>query len=403
MKNNKLSGFFQQYIESDSLFKNKSVFQSNFTPEDVAHRDEQIDQVAKTLAPALKLQKPSNLFIYGKTGSGKTLTVRYVTKQLAKMSQEKQIPIKIIYINCKLKKVADTEYRIIAHLARELGKSIPATGLPTDEVYNIFHKALEETNSIVILVLDEIDQLIKKAGDGVLYSLTRINTELTKTQVSIVGISNDLRFTEFLDPRVKSSLSEEELVFAPYNAVQIQQILRQRAQQGFESEVLATGLVEKCAAIAAREHGDARRALELLRVAGEIAERDGSKTVELVHLDHAEQKIESDRVLHTVSTAPKQAQLVMYSLMRITNKMPQNPIFTGQVYEVYQSLSSRAGLRPLTQRRISDVLSELDMLGIIQSKVISKGRYGRTREIVVALDTVTRQHMTQVLQEALAL
>jgi len=403
MENNKLSGFFEQYLTTDSLFKNKSVFQANYTPTELSHRDEQIKQVAQTLAPCLKMQKPSNLFIYGKTGTGKTLTVRYVTRQIEILCKEKQIAVKIIFLNCKLKKVADTEYRIIAHLARELGKDIPATGLPTEEVYNHFQKAIAQSKSMVILVLDEIDQLVKKAGDAVLYSLTRLNEELKESQITLVGISNDLRFTEFLDPRVKSSLSEEEMVFAPYNAVQIQEILRQRAEEAFEKGALKPGIIEKCAAIAAREHGDARRALELLRVSGELAERENSKFVELKHLDSAEMKIECDRVLHFVSSAPKQSQLVMYSLLNIVKKKPKDPIFTGQVYELYQSLSSKAGLRPLTQRRISDILSELDMMGIIQSKVISKGRYGRTREIGIPLDSMTRHHIIQVLEEALAL
>jgi len=403
MNPDKLSGFFEQYLESDSLFKNKNVFRANFTPDTLFHREEQVKLVAQTLAPCLKLQKPSNLFIYGKTGTGKTLTIHYVTQQILTLCIEKKIPVRVIYINCKLKKVADTEYRIIAQLARELGKDIPATGLPTDEVYRIFSKALEETKSIVLLVLDEIDQLVKKVGDEVLYSLTRINTELKDTQISLIGISNDLRFTEYLDPRVKSSLSEEEIIFPPYNAVQIQKILRQRSEQGFLEEVLVPGLIEKCAAIAAREHGDARRALELLRVAGELAERENESKVAIKHLDQAEQKIESDRIIHTISTAPKQSQLVMYSLLHLYDKKPNDNLFTGQVYEFYQALSKRVRLRPLTQRRISDILSELDMLGIIQSKVISKGRYGRTREILVPLDASTRQHMKHLLKEGLDL
>jgi len=319
------------------------------------------------------------------------------------MSKKKQIPVKIITVNCKLKKIADTEYRIIAHLARELGKEIPVTGLPTDEVYNHFHRALDQAKCNVILVLDEIDQLIKKAGDEVLYSLTRINTELVHSQLTLVGISNDLRFTEFLDPRVKSSLSEEELVFPPYNAVQIQQILRQRSEIGFVKDALAPGLIEKCAALSAREHGDVRRALELLRVAGELAERQNKSPVTLLELDQAEKKIESDRLLNTISCAPKQSQLVIYSLMRISSGKSSEPIFTGQVYDLYQTVSSRAGLRPLTQRRISDILSELDMLGIIQSKIISKGRYGRTREILIPIDRQTRSQIQTLLEEALTL
>ena len=252
-------------------------------------------------------------------------------------------------------------------------------------------------------MLDEIDELVKKAGDEALYTLTRINTELTGAQLSIVGISNDLRFTDYLDPRVKSSLAGEEIVFPPYNAIQIQHILRQRSEQGFGEGVLAPGLIEKCAAIAAREHGDSRRALELLRVAGELAERIGSKTVDIKHLDQAEQKIECDRLLSAVSSSPKQSQLVLYSAIRIFGEKPTEPVFTGQVYDVYLTMCTKVGLRPLTQRRISDVLAELDMLGIISSKIISKGRYGRTREILIPLDSATLSQTRQALEEGLDL
>jgi len=156
------------------------------------------------------MEKPSNIFIYGKTGTGKTLSMRYLADQMITLADNKRIPLKIIYLNCKLKKIADTEYRLIAQLAREFGKDIPPTGLPTDEVYNIFFKTLDEEKRIIILVLDEIDQLVKKAGDELIYNLTRINSELKNSQTSIVGISNDLVFANNLDPRVKSSLSEEK-------------------------------------------------------------------------------------------------------------------------------------------------------------------------------------------------
>jgi len=253
----------------------------------------------------------------------------------------------------------------------------------------------------VILVLDEIDQLTKKTGSEVLYNLTRMNEELSKSFISLIGISNDLNFVDTLDPRVKSSLSEEELLFPPYNALQIQEILSARAKEGFVKNRIGQGLLAKCAAYAAREHGDARRALELLRVAGELADRSNSQKVTTKHVDEAEEKIDRDRVLDAVLTQPKQAQATLYSIIA-TSAGKQTPIFTGTVYEFYKELCARTGLRPLTQRRLSDIISELDMLGIITARVISKGRYGRTREIAVpkTLQAVT---VRQILQDALNL
>jgi cell division control protein 6 len=252
------------------------------------------------------------------------------------------------------------------------------------------------------LVLDEIDQLVNKAGDAVLYNLTRINEDLKNSQVSIIGISNNSRFIDMVDPRVKSSLSEEDVLFPPYNALQLQDILKQRAKKAFKLGVLEQGVVEKCAAYSAKEHGDARRALDLLRVAGEVAERKCSKTVKIDHIDEAEEKIEHDRVLDIITTQPKQSQATLYAIMSLQSK-DKETILTGQIYDVYNKICSQIGLKALTQRRIGDIIAELDMLGVINAKVISKGRYGRTREIVLATPEETNTKIKQLLAEGLDL
>ncbi|MBS3113143.1 orc1/cdc6 family replication initiation protein [Candidatus Woesearchaeota archaeon] len=396
-----LDDFFEKFLNKESVFSNKRILESKYTPETVPHRDEQIKQIANILAPCLKLDKPSNLFIYGKTGTGKTLSVKCTTNKIKEMADLRGIPVCIIYINCKLKRIADTEYRLIAEFAKNLGKEIPATGLPTQEVYNLFYKELDSKEQLVILVLDEIDQ-IKKAGNLILYNLTRINQGLQKSQVSIIGISNDLTFADNLDARVKSSLSEEELIFPSYNAIQLQEILRDRADQAFRKESIEVGVIEKCAAYAAREHGDARRALELLRVAGDIADRGGGNRVKIEHIDEAEFKIEKDRVLDIVSSQPKQFQATLFSIISIYSQR-KGMIFTGEVYELYKGICSKIGIIPLTQRRLSDIIAELDMLGIITAKVISKGRYGRTREIDLAIPHGTIGKINNILLKALEL
>lgn len=220
--------FFENFLKKDSLFIDKNVLLSSYVPEEVLFREDQLQEVANILAPALRMEKPSNLFVYGKTGTGKTLSVKHVLNSMVQIALNNNIPLKTIYINCKLKKIADTEYRLIAQIIKEFGQEIPPTGLPTDEVYNIFYKLLDEKKQVILLVLDEIDQLTKKIGDDMLYNLTRVNSELKNSQICLIGISNNLIFVENLDPRVKSSLSEEELIFPPYNALQIQDILRQR-------------------------------------------------------------------------------------------------------------------------------------------------------------------------------
>lgn len=392
-----LDEFFTDYLNKESLFLNKDVLQVRYLPHTIPHRNSQIKQLAGILAPSLREEKPSNVFIYGKTGTGKTLCVQHVLSKLKEISKVKELGLKVIYINCKMKKIADTEYRVIAQLARETGENVPMTGLPTDEVYNIFLRKLDSKKQIVLIVLDEIDRLVKKTGDDILYSLTRINSVLKNAQVSLIGISNDVRFVEDIDPRVKSSMGEEEMVFPPYNALELKDILMERASSAFKEDIISNTVLSKCAAYAAREHGDARRALDLLRVAAEVAERDGSLTIDEKHIDLAEDKIEKNRILEITETQPKQSQLVLYSILLVLGSKKDGAITeTGEIFEKYKELCDQSGNHVLTQRRISDLLSELDMLGLINAKLISKGRYGRTREIYISIpfDLVERVKVT---------
>ncbi|MBI1934843.1 ORC1-type DNA replication protein [Candidatus Woesearchaeota archaeon] len=395
-----LDVFFERFLRKESVFFDKRVLQSSYIPNTILYREEQTKQIANILAPTLRGDKPSNIFIYGKTGTGKTLTIKHTTQRLVAIAEREGVPLKVLYINCKLKRSADTEYRLIAQLARELGKSIPPTGLPTEEVYRAFFKALNKQKQNYILILDEIDQLVNKTGDNALYNLTRINEEDTSSQISLIGVSNDVMFADNLDPRVKSSLSEEEIVFPPYNALQIQAILKQRAEVTFNKDVLEYGVIEKCSAYAARDHGDARRALELLRVAGETADRKNSKKILLEHIDEAEEKIDRDRVIDIITTQPKQYHLVLYSILSLHPNRGNN-LFTGEVYEIYKSLCNKTKTSTLTQRRVSDIISEFDMLGLVNAKVISKGRYGRTRDISLEISGEILSKIKNILEDSI--
>lgn len=399
----KLDILFDKFV-SHSLFKNKMVLQSQYTPESITHRDAQIEAVASILAPSLRGERTSNLFIYGKTGTGKTLSVQHVgTKILDRLKAAGQDHVRFVYVNCKLKKVADTEYRILAEIIHELGGSVPATGLPTDQVYTRFIDLIDQKKQNIILVLDEIDEAVKKMSDSFIYSLTRLNASLKNAQISIIGISNSLTFMDDLDPRVKSSLGQEDLVFPPYNALQLQDILRERSDQAFKEAVVDEGVLPHCAALAAREHGDARRALDLLRVAAELAEREQSLKVTSGHLLSANDKIERDKVLDTVEGVPRQYQAVLGAILGLDGKPDREEMFTGDVYNHYQEVCQVNKLEVLTQRRVSDILAEFDMLGIINTQVISKGRQGRTREIKLMLAPPIKVKVAEILGKNLSL
>ncbi len=394
---------FQEFVKKQAvIFTDRNALTSHFAPESIPHRNKQINTLASILAPSLKGGRPSNVFEYGMTGTGKTLVTKYVGRELEKMSNQGTNPVKVLYINCKMRKVADTEYRLVAELARLLGQDVPMTGLPTEQVYQIFFNTLDSKRWIVIIILDEVDSLVTKMGDDFLYNFTRINQDLKNAKVCIIGITNDLNFIDVLDPRVKSSLSEEEILFSPYNAIELQDILKQRVKLGFQKNVLSEEVIPKCSALAAQEHGDARRALDLLRVAGEIAERRGDNNIVEKHVDSALDKIDYDRVIESVKSLPKQTKVVLWSIISLIEK-GEDDIQTGDVFAVYEERCKDCRLHPLTQRRISDLLSELDMMGIINAKIISLGRYGRTRKIKLDFSSRTKEKMKKILESSLVI
>jgi cell division control protein 6 len=427
-------GLFDDLLSGEPIFENKEVLRPSYTPHELPHRTEQINQMATILVSALRGETPSNILIYGKTGTGKTASAKFVSQELESTSQKYDVPCEVEYINCE---VTDTQYRVLAQLAnkfieknqrlidrqldrlrdlrsrvatepgvlastefgsiseledrieeyeddRDEMETVPMTGWPTDRVYSTFFDAVDYHERVVVIMLDEIDKLVEKSGDDTLYNLSRMNSELDNSRISIMGISNDLKFTDFLDPRVKSSLGEEEIVFPPYDATQLRDILQHRADVAFKSGALTEDVIPLCAAFAAQEHGDARRALDLLRTAGELAERSQADTVEEQHVRQAQDKIELDRVVEVVRTLPTQSKIVLFSIILLEKNGVHN-INTGEVFNIYKRLCEEIDADVLTQRRVTDLISELDMLGIVNAVVVSKGRYGRTKEISLSV------------------
>ena len=398
-KNTINSDIFGRLLKCNGLFVNREAMRPTYMPEILPHREKEITSLASVLVPALRQETPSNVFIYGKTGTGKTAVTKFVGKELLKKGRSTGKKVNFIYINCE---VVDTQYRLLQNIANhfidEWSERVPFTGWPTDEVYAKLKQMIEMEGGVIVIILDEVDKL---KGDEALYNLSRINSDLKNAKVSIVGISNDLKFTEFLDPRVKSSLGEESMIFPPYDAGQLQDILKQRIEIALKDEVIESDVIPLCSALAAQEHGDARRALELIRVAGEIAEREGDKKIQLKHIDLANSKIERDKILDVIESEPKQFQLALLSMMNLLEK--NDKVFTGDVYRNYQELCNKTHTEILTQRRVSSIISEFDMLGLINAKNISRGTYGKTREIRSAIPKQIEQQAKHILINSLSL
>ena len=381
------SNIFDSLSHDERIFKNREALSSTYIPKHFPHREEEIGNIANILKPALNGARPSNILIYGQTGTGKTAVAKFICDQITAKAKNDDKKIHTAYINCKQ---TNTTYSILSNIGKAYSKEweeeIPIAGWRIDKVYAEVKQKAKENGGIVILVLDEIDALVTKAGDDILYHLTSLNSDLENSKISIIGISNDVKFTSWLDPRVKSRLGEESLAFAPYNAPQIEEILYERSKIAFKENVVEPLVVSYCSSKAAQEHGDVRKALDLLRISAELADREEREIVTARYVNLAQNVMENDQVKNIISTLPIQNKATFASIIVNQGSRKNGQQTTGEVYETYSRICNIFKLEVLTQRRISNLISELDMQGLIHAKTVSLGRQGRTKYISLAIE-----------------
>jgi len=383
-----LDDVFNNAIGSKTLIKNRKTLTIDYVPERLPFRDNESTVIAQTLSVILRGGRPSNLLIFGKPGTGKTAVVKNVIERLKNKADNLGMQITVPFMNAK---TANTSYKILYEIAEMMGINkeekklqVHFTGLSLGEATDRILEYIRRKNLRVVLVIDEIDSLVDKNGDDILYNFTRANERISAEQfISLIGISNSLTFKDKLDPRVRSSLSEEEMVFNPYTIEQLKDILTDRCKLAFTEHAIPIAAINLCAAMAGRETGDARKAIDLLRVAAEIAEREGSSTVNELHIRLAQQKIDRDTNYEILKNSTTHTKILILAIINSKNGN------TGEIYDAYSSLCVRLEQEPLTQRRITQIISELDLLGLVTTNIVNLGRYGRSQRIKLVVPLVT--------------
>ncbi len=367
---------FDRFKKKSKIFKDINYLLKGYIPttfENIIHRDNEIEKYMTHLSRAVNNITPDNIFVYGQTGTGKSMVTNFVTSQLEKDTQRDSINVKTVYINC------ETFHTDISVLKRIITRIQPELALRKvmnsfDAYFNLFTEAMSSFQGIPIIIFDEVDKL---ANPDVLNILARVKENgFLDRNICIIGVTNDLKFMENLDSRTKSALSKTSIIFPPYDANQLRDILSQRAKEAFHEGVLHEIVIPLCSAYAAKEHGDARRAIDLLRVSGEIAESTDCENVTEEHVMAAKNEIEMDEVKEVIKTLPIHSKLILASCAARQNDRAS----TSEIYLTYKQFCQVIGMEGLTQRRITDLLSELDMFGIVNTVVISHGRHGRTKE-----------------------
>lgn len=368
------------------IYQNRDALRGDYQPDELVGRDEELERYKTALQPVINGEQPNNIFLYGKTGVGKTAGTRFLLHHLVEdAAQYEDIELTVKMLNCD---GLSSSYQIATRLVNKFraeSNQISTTGYPRATVYDMLWSELDACGGTVIIVLDEVDHI---EDDSILYQLprARANGNLSEAKIGIIGISNDFSFRDNLSPKVKSSLCEEELQFSAYDANELIEILSQRVQVAFHEDVINDGVVELCAAYGAKDAGDARQSLDLLMKAGDLARDHETDTITDDFVRDARKELERGRIREGISGLTQHGHLVLYALLTF-EQQNKTPVRSRDIRPRYTNFAEQVGADPLVPRRMRDHLGELSMLGIISAVERNEGRRGGTyREYSLDMD-----------------
>lgn len=367
--------------KQNSIFSNKSFLDSLMVPNSIVGRESESKKLVDYLLSYEKGLVVPLVSIYGRSGSGKSTIVKFVCENL---------DLDFCYVNFRK---AKTVFGCINLILSEMGHPNLKNAQGINSAFLILERLIKETleksgNSLFVLCLDEFDTLFYdkrgKPSDFV-YKLVVLVEKLRalKKHMCIVTISNKVLSEFNLDDRVISRIGASEIYFDSYSQSDVLKIIRNRAKKSFFKKI-DDDVLQHCANISSEEHGDARRAIDLLRTSGEIAGIENKK-ISKRHIDEAVSQLQKNQITTIISGGSYHFRLACAALSRLTYVNDEGWHSTSDLFKQYQQIIS-SDTRQISYRRFSEMLVELVNSGIAVSKTESRGRHGYGSQFKLSVD-----------------
>lgn len=350
----------------ETIFQNINAFNPDYMPDNYNYRDSQMEAMARAIKPAIRGGRPSNSVILGSCATGKTTAIKKVFELVEKNSDK----VVCCYINCQLH---TTRFGIFSQIHKKIfGHQPPETGVPFSRIYEKVMHYLSENSISLIVAFDDVNYLFQSQNaNKVFYDILRAYEEFPGVNTGIFAILSDLEFRYALDKNVKTVFIPHDIVFQPYTRSEILSILSDRVKYGFFPGVISEEILEEITDCTL-DSGDLRVGIDLLRVCGNIAESNASKTIEFKHLEEAMSKQVSVNLTETIKSLNDVEKTLLNAVIE------SDKILTAG--ELSKQFREEAGVSYATFNR---TLEKLEFLRLIDTKFTGKGVRGNSRQIIL--------------------
>jgi archaeal cell division control protein 6 len=371
-------------FRSPSLIIDENKLSKDYLPQNLHYRNDQLKSLAQNFRGVLDSQMSSNcVIITGSVGVGKTSIAKKFGQWISLRAAESKVNVRYIHVNCRR---ARTPFMVLLHIIKELNENIANRGFAADEFLDMIIEIIEAQRMNLILVLDEVEFVIQKGGIDLLYALSRTadDRSTNKHQIGLILIAKNTQFLSFLDESTSSSLTAPVIKVDPYSKNELFAILKDRVDECFLPNSITTDSIELIADIAANKGGDARHALEILHIAGKIADMKESKIVIPEYVRIAKENIDPTVLRDTLCELNLHKLLLLLGVVRTLKHTKLAYIHTGLAKEAYGIACEEYDVEPRKHTQVWEYIQDLEFLGIINTDKSSIGQRGTTTLISIS-------------------
>ena len=379
-----------------SVFKDQRTLSFDYVPQRLVHREAQMKKLVMLYRPVVESNLSQNAVLTGSVGTGKTATAKRFCADLKDFAEKQQKAVDWVLVNCRQR---NSESSAVLHVVNHFQPNFPDRGFSITEMLRILRKDLEKRKVHLVIVLDEADVLLKKAGPDIIYKLTRFGEEKVdgRELVSLMLISQKNIF-ELLDASSTSTFKRTNVVeFGKYSSDELRDIVKTRAQLAFHDGAIDDDAISLIAEVSS-EWGDARFAIEILEKAGMLADEESTGRISVEHVRGAKAEAYSSITESKLAGLDRHQKLSLLGIARASRGKAY--VTTGETESAYKVACEEYSEKPRAHTAFWGLLKDLDMLGVVSAKKSGPGISGKTT-VITLLDIpakVLEQRMRQMLK-----